>query len=88
MSSIKTFARHIPHYFLLFGILLAGFAGLILFSYDKNFQMMVALATGISYIIWGTFHHHSQKDLHLEVFVEYVVISILGMVILFTLILG
>jgi hypothetical protein len=84
---MKTFAKHLPHYMLLFGILLAGFAGLILFSYDKNFQAAVAIAIASAYVFWGVVHHYLHKDLHLEVFVEYVVIAILGLVIIFSLIL-
>jgi len=84
---MKDFARDLPHYMLLFGILLAGFAGLILFSYDKNFQAAVAIATGVSYVAWGLIHHHIHRDLHFEVFMEYLAVAILGTVILFSLIL-
>lgn len=84
---MKSFAKDLPHYMLLGGILLAGFAGLILFSYDKNFQAAVAIATGLSYVAWGLIHHHIHKDLHFEVFMEYLAVSILGVVILFSLIL-
>lgn len=72
---------------LLIGILLAGFAGLTLFSYDRNFQIAVALATGISYVSWGLIHHHIHRDLHFEVFMEYLAVAILGTVIIFSLIL-
>jgi len=84
---MKSFVRDLPHYMLLIGILLAGFAGLTLFSYDRNFQIAVALATGISYVSWGLIHHHIHKDLHFEVFMEYLAVAILGTVILFSLIL-
>lgn len=84
---MRNFARHLPHYLLLFGILLAGFAGLILFSYDKKFQIFIAAATAVTYIVWGIIHHYLHRDLHLEVFIEYVVVSALGLVILFSLIL-
>ena len=84
---MKHFAKHLSHYLVLFGILLAGFAGLILFSYDKNFQFAVALATGTSYVFWGMIHHYIHKDLHLEVIVEYAAVALLGLVILFSLIL-
>lgn len=84
---MKTFAKHLPHYLLLFGILFAGFAGLVLFSYDKSFQAVVALATAGAYVTWGVVHHYLHKDLHLEVFIEYLTISILGFVILYSLIL-
>ncbi|MFI5240826.1 MAG: hypothetical protein ACHQUA_00115 [Microgenomates group bacterium] len=83
---MKTFFRHLPHFTALFGILLAGFAGLILFSYDRNFQIAVAIATAVSYVAWGVVHHLLHKDLHLETFIEYVAIASLGLIILFSLV--
>lgn len=79
-------AKHIPHYFLLFGILLAGFAGLIVFSYDKKFQTAIALGLALSYISWGIVHHIVHKDFHLEVLFEYIAIAALGFIIIFSLI--
>ena len=84
---MKSFAKDLPHYMLLGGILLAGFAGLILFSYDRNFQVAVAIATAVSYVSWGLIHHHIHKDLYFEVFLEYSAVALLGLVILFSLIL-
>ncbi len=84
---MRRFTKDLPHYMLLGGILLAGFAGLILFSYDINFQVAVAIATGVSYISWGLIHHHIHKDLHFEVIVEYAAVALLGLVVLFSLIL-
>jgi hypothetical protein len=83
---MKSFAKHLPHYLLLFGILLAGFAGLILFSYDKNFQVACAIATVCAYVGWGVVHHWFHKDLHIETFIEYAAVAILGFVIIFSLI--
>lgn len=84
---MKQVAKDLPHYMLLGGVLLAGFAGLIIFSYDKNFQVAVALATGISYVAWGLIHHYIHRDLHFEVFIEYAAVALLGIVVLFSLIL-
>ncbi|KKR71073.1 MAG: hypothetical protein UU12_C0009G0017 [Candidatus Woesebacteria bacterium GW2011_GWA2_40_7b] len=83
---MKKFTKDLPHYLSLFGILLAGFAGLILFSYDKNFQMSVAFATAGAYVAWGIVHHAIHKDLYLETIIEYIAIAILGSVIIFSLI--
>lgn len=83
---MKTFAKDIPHYLSLFGILLAGFAGLILFSYDKNFQLSVAVSTAGAYVVWGIVHHAIHKDLYLETVIEYIAIAVLGLVIIFTLV--
>jgi hypothetical protein len=84
---MKSIAKDLPHYMALFGILIAGFAGLILFSYDKNFQIAVALALSVSYVAWGVTHHYLHKDLHLETFIEYLLIAVLGFVLIFSMIL-
>ncbi len=82
---MKSFAKHLSHYMLLFGLLLAGFSGLILFSYDKNFQIGIALATAVAYVFWGVVHHALHKDLHPETVIEYIVIAALGLTIIFSL---
>lgn len=84
---MKQFARHLPHYMALIGILSAGFIGLVIFSYDKNFQAGIALAVGISYVVWGVTHHYLHKDLHFEVLIEYLAVAALGITLLFSLIL-
>ena len=84
---IRDLTKHLPHFMLLFGILLAGFAGLIIFSYDKNFQFAVASATSVAYVFWGIIHHLHHKDLHFETVLEYIAVAVLGLTILFTLIL-
>lgn len=83
---MKKVIRDLPHYMLLFGILFAGFAGLILFSYDKNFQTAIAVSSALTYIGWGIIHHHLHKDLHLETVIEYIAVATLGFVIIFSLI--
>jgi hypothetical protein len=83
---MKSFTHHLSHYMLLFGILLVGFAGLVLFSYDKNFQVAVAIALTLSYVVWGLVHHYLHKDLYFETFVEYLAVALLGFVIIFSII--
>ncbi len=83
---MRTFFKHLPHYTTLFSILLAGFAGLILFSYDQNFQMAIAIATAVSYVAWGIVHHLVHKDLHVETVIEYMAIAGIGLIILFSLV--
>lgn len=84
--SMKSFVKNLSHYMVLFGILLAGFAGLILFSYDKAFQMAVASALVFSYVAWGAAHHYLDRDLHLETIIEYLVVAILGFVIILSMV--
>lgn len=83
---MKSFSHHLSHYLPLLGILLAGFSGLVWFSYDRSFQILVAIALAISYVIWGIIHHLIHKDLYLAVVIEYLVVASLGLVIVFSLI--
>lgn len=83
---MRSIARHLPHYMALFGLLLAGFAGFIIFSYDKSFQTAVAVATAVGYVLWGVVHHFLHKDLHIETVVEYIAVASLGLIILFSLV--
>ena len=80
---MKDLTKHLSHYLVLFGILLAAFAGLVIFSYDRHFQIAVGLALSVSYVSWGVVHHYIHHDLHWEVFLEYLVIAALGFVIIF-----
>ncbi len=70
----------------LFGILLAGFTGLVLFSYDKAFQVAVAGALVLSYVSWGIVHHYLHGDLRFEIVLEYLVVAVLGFVIIFSIV--
>lgn len=83
---MRHFLRHLSHYLVLFGILLAGFAGLILFSYDKVFQTAIASALVMGYVSWGVTHHYLDHELNLETVLEYFLVAILGFVIIFSLI--
>lgn len=78
---MKGFTKHLNHYIPLISVLLAGFAGIFLFSYDVGFQMIVIISVAISYVAWGVIHHHIHKDLHLPIVLEYVLIAALGVLI-------
>ena len=83
---MKSFSKHLPHYFSLMGILVASFIGFFAFSYDKSFQAAVAISLAISYVVWGIVHHAIHKDLYLDVFIEYLVFAILGLVFILSVI--
>ena len=83
---MRSISHHLPHYISLFGMLAVGALAFVLFSYDRVFQMAVALAIAISYVAWGVVHHLIHKDLYFEVVVEYLVIASLGLVVIFSLI--
>ena len=82
----KYIARQLPHYLALVGILLAGFVAFCLFSYDRVFQIAVAISLAVSYVVWGIVHHLIRRDFCLAVLIEYILVATLGLVIVFSLI--
>jgi hypothetical protein len=85
---MKAFSRQLSHYLTLGGIIFAGFAGLMLFSYDKHFQLAIATATATGYFTWGIVHHILNRDFHIEIALEYLAVAILGLTIIFSLAIG
>lgn len=83
---IKELTKHLPHYISLIGILVFALWGFINFDYDKMFQSAVAIALGISFVIWGVVHHHIHDDLHHKILFEYIAISTFGTVVLLSVI--
>lgn len=78
--------KHLPHYFSLIAIFFAGVIGFYTFSYDRFFQIGVAVAMASAYVSWGIIHHILHKDICLSIVLEYLSIAILGLVMVFTLI--
>ena len=83
---MQQFLKHLPHYISLASILAAGLIGFIVYSYDQKFQISVVLALALSYVSWGIIHHTIHRDISLSIILEYVAVSILGVVIVFSLI--
>ena len=65
---------------------MAGLIGFWYFGYDRMFQMAVAVALAVSYVVWGVVHHYIHKDLYLSVVIEYIVVATLGLVLVFSLV--
>ncbi|MEK7526328.1 MAG: hypothetical protein AAB546_02520 [Patescibacteria group bacterium] len=79
---MRDLSRHVAHYTPLFGIFVCGILGFWLYSYDRKFQMAVAVAVAVSYVVWGAVHHYLHKDLYWEVLFEYVMFAAVGLVVL------
>lgn len=78
--------KHIPHYISLVGILVAGFVGFYIYSYDRFFQIGIIVALCFSYISWGIIHHAIHGDISLSIVVEYLAVALLGSVMALSLI--
>ena len=85
---MKRIAKDITHYFSLFGLLIIGTIGFIIFSYDQAFQLAIIIATTMAYVAWGIVHHWIHRDLYLSIIIEYVAVGMLGLIIVYSLILN
>lgn len=86
MKVFKKISKHLPHYISLIGILFAAFLAFLFFSTDKFFLTGVAVAVSCAYLSWGVIHHLLHKDMSLAIFVEYLSVSVLGLIIVLSLI--
>lgn len=78
--------RHLPHYASLIGMFAVAFIGFLTFSYDRDFQIAIIIGAATGYIAWGVVHHSLHKDLSLEVFLEYLIFAVVGLVLVLSLV--
>ena len=74
-------------YFILAIGLSLGFAGYLFLAQNPALQVGVVITTGLFYILWGSLHHAREKDFHLSILLEYILVAALAMTLLITLIL-
>lgn len=82
---MKNFIKHFPHYVSLISIFIAGLVGFYVFYYDRYFQIAIVVALSVSYVSWGIMHHAVHKDICWKVIFEYIAVSILGLVLIISL---
>ena len=83
---MQSIIKHLPHYFSLITIFVAGLLGFYFFSYDKSFLVAIAVSLSASYVSWGIIHHTIHKDICLAIVLEYLAIAILGSILVLSLI--
>lgn len=83
----KDFSNHPLHYFVLLSIMLIGLWGIFWFNYYRPLQLAILVSMAIAYIIWGIVHHVQHKDLHPKIIFEYVLVSVLVVLIFASLLL-
>lgn len=81
---IEDAKNHLLHYAILITILVVGFGSIVLFSSNKQIQLSLAVITAISYVLWGITHHYMEDDMSVKVVVEYILIAMLSILILFS----
>ena len=71
------------HYFVLAVILLGGIFMFFSSQGNTGIQLIVGTITAISYILWGIIHHLINHDLNVKIVIEYILIGVFGLTIIF-----
>lgn len=74
---------HLVHLVILVLILLGGVASFLYVAGNQPLQFLVGVITAIAYVAWGIIHHMVRGDLHKKVVVEYSLIGIIAIILLF-----
>lgn len=75
-------SEHTIYYVSLIVILTLSFL-LAYSSFDRTFQIGVIVATTFFYVLWGIMHHLMNHDLHMKIVIEYILIGLFGLSIIF-----
>ncbi len=84
----KKFKKHLDYYFSLFLILFSGLLLILISSPNIKMQSIILLLTIVFYVILGLIHHFINHELTPKIMIEYVLIGLLGVSILFFFIMG
>lgn len=79
----KKFKKHEGYYLSLFIILILGLLLTFLASPNFIFQIVIILTTILFYVLWGILHHLINHELTAKIMIEYILIGLLGVSILF-----
>lgn len=80
--------KHIGYYLSLLVIFSVGFLLTIFVSPNLVFQQITIFLTIVAYVFWGIFHHLVNHELTNRIMIEYILIGLFGLSILFFLIEG
>lgn len=66
--------------------IILGFSVLMFYLLQgkRDLQFMVGFVSALSYVLWGIIYHLIEHNLYFRVVVEYVLISLVGMILLYT----
>lgn len=78
----RNFHFHLYHYLLLIFIIMLGTVLFSLNAGNPQLQYRIVIFTSGLYFLWGVVHHRLEGDLHPKIVVEYLLISVLAVVLL------
>ncbi len=75
-------SKHSAYYASLIVILTLGFL-LAYNSSNRSFQIGAVIVTTFFYVLWGIMHHLINHDLNVKIVIEYILIGLFGLTIIF-----
>lgn len=84
----KKFRKHLGYYISLILILSLGLISILLANPNVKTQAVIVFITVFFYVLWGMLHHLINHELTLRIMIEYILIGVLGMSILFFTLMG
>lgn len=80
---LSNLRKHSGYYVVLFVILVLGFVMVYSNISNKTFQIGAIVAISFFYVLWGIIHHLINHDLHSKIVIEYILIGVFGLAIIF-----
>lgn len=84
----KKILKHFGYYFILLLIFAIGFIATIFSSPNLNLQILIIICTISFYVFWGIWHHKKTHELTNKIIIEYILIGLLGLSIIFFIFMG
>lgn len=75
-------SKHSAYYIFLIVIFVLGFL-LAYNSSNRTFQIAAVIVTTFFYVLWGILHHLINHDLNVKIVIEYILIGVFGLTIIF-----
>lgn len=79
--------KDLKHFLCLLTILSLGFGLFLIFDYNRVAQVGIVIALGGVYVLWGIIHHGLNKELHLKIILEYLLVAIFACTVIIFLLL-
>lgn len=84
----KKIISHFSYYILLITIFVFGLIACLLAYPHVGLQIIIVSLTIIFYVFWGIFHHKKTHQLTNKIMIEYILIGILGLAMIFFIFMG
>ncbi|PIR80323.1 MAG: hypothetical protein COU25_00865 [Candidatus Levybacteria bacterium CG10_big_fil_rev_8_21_14_0_10_35_13] len=85
---IEKFIKHFNYYVSLVSIFIVGLAAAVIASPNFSLQIFIVILTIVIYVLWGILHHYITHELTAKIMVEYILIGLLGLSMIFFIFMG